>query len=69
MENRKLAQNIMDNMCDVQDYKKRLKKEISQYLKLKGHLQRLKPVHLDKLPHSQDVHNSVKMKLKTVYEG
>jgi ribosomal 50S subunit-associated protein YjgA (DUF615 family) len=51
MENRKLAQNIMDNMCDVQDYKKRMKKEISECMKLKGHLQRLKPAHLEKLPH------------------
>ena len=69
MENRKLAQNIMENLCDVQDYKKRMKKEISEYLKLKGHLQRLKPLHLDKLAHSQDVHSSVRLKLKTIYEG
>lgn len=66
MENRKLAQNIVDNMCDVQDYKKRMRKEISEYVRLKNHLQRLKPVHLEKIVPPQDVVGSVRGKLKTL---
>jgi hypothetical protein len=67
MENKKLAQNIVENMCDVQDYKKRMKKEITEYVRLKTHLQRLKPVQSDKLAPPQDVHGSVRLKLKTLH--
>ncbi len=66
MENKKLAQNIVENMCDVQDYKKRMKKEITEYVRLKTHLQRLKPVQLDKVP-PHDVQTSLRLKLKTYH--
>ena len=67
MENKKLAKNIVDNMCDVQDYKKKMRKEISEYVRLKNHLQRLKPVRLEKIVPPQDVVGSVRGKLKTLH--
>lgn len=66
MENKKLAQNIVENMCDVQDYKKRMRKEITEYVRLKNHLQRLKPVNLEKIVPPHDVVGSVRGKLKTL---
>jgi ribosomal 50S subunit-associated protein YjgA (DUF615 family) len=55
----------MGHVCDVQDYKKKMRKEISEYERLKSHLQRLKPAHLDRLAPPQDIHCSLKLKLKT----
>lgn len=43
----------MNNMCDVQQFKKKISKEILEYKRLKSHLQKLKPIKTDRTFHYQ----------------
>lgn len=48
--NQKLAKSIIEQSINVKKYKKRLKNEISEYLKLRGHLQKMKTIESYALP-------------------
>ena len=43
-EDRVLSQNILAREGEVRKYKKRVEREIADYMKLKQHMQKLKPL-------------------------
>ena len=53
-ENKKLATQILLKRNDVKDYKKKMESEIKEYLELRNHARKLKPVASEaKLRHSK----------------
>jgi hypothetical protein len=48
--NEKLAKSIIEQSINIKKYKKRLKTEISDYLKLRSHLQKMKTIESYALP-------------------
>ena len=44
-ENLMLAHNLLKHCCDAGKYKKKMEREIGEYLRIKSNMQRLKPIN------------------------
>lgn len=48
MENKRLGMSIMQSASGIKKYKKKMRGEIDQYIKTRNHLQKIKPVNVNK---------------------